>query len=496
MTQTHGGDIIGGVGQTNNTSPLNQRANQRSSCNCCPYGYHIDTDFVRYCDALISTLYATDSSRSIGSIRRKFRFFEFNSTTRVNGSKANTPSPVSIASNTIFETQTMLKKFVEGIEDYEDEEDFRSYTTRDSTLVSPSPSSSNGTTSTFTKSVLAQIRTHLAQSLQRVKVLEAEVEKVPQLQKQINQLSRERDELQVKLDQQLSMKTTLLDGSSNTEPILETISNEAQVLGQKKKIEMRSIGTLTRMAPLISYRNRQCQTDLSTKDIVNVVVENKQNDKQLEQSAQTDNNSLVDIQIQTDVEVISLVDSNNAVSKDKFVPTSDLNATYEVRRPNSLELGSKSTLSSLASASSNRPDGVGDNNRESILCDRCSERIMLGSGHSEFSTSTPIKEVNSAMLLLPKSDSGISVVTPSEAEALPMFTNQRGTIELHLPSPIYDQAPMAPARERRRKQLRPLDYQSLQPSAEVKEALRVVNECLHDETRTGTFLFVSFLKKN
>lgn len=22
------------------------------SCNCCPYGYHIDLDFVRYCEAL------------------------------------------------------------------------------------------------------------------------------------------------------------------------------------------------------------------------------------------------------------------------------------------------------------------------------------------------------------------------------------------------------------------------------------------------------------
>lgn len=23
-----------------------------SSCNCCPYGYHIDLDFVRYCETL------------------------------------------------------------------------------------------------------------------------------------------------------------------------------------------------------------------------------------------------------------------------------------------------------------------------------------------------------------------------------------------------------------------------------------------------------------
>lgn len=492
MTQTRGSDIVvggGGDGQTKTMSPANQRNGQRSSCTCCPYGFHIDTDFVRYCDALISALYATDANRSIGSIRRKFRFYDFSSAaSRMNGSKQTTP--VAIASNSIFETQTMLKKFINGIEDYEDEED--SVSTRDSTLVSPSPSSSNGTTSTFTKSVLAQIRTHLAQSLQRVKVLEAEVEKVPQLERQIDQLSRERDELRSKLDQQL--KTAVVDGCSNTEP-LDSISSKAQVAEQgRKTIETRSIGTLTRMAPLISYRNRQSQTDLCTKDMISMTERSKQSDqgnnKQLEQSAQTETSSLVDSQIQTEPlkepeEVISMVSS----SEDKFASTSDLNKTYLVQRPKSLELGgSKSTLSSLASASSNRPDGAG---REPILCDRCSERIMLGSGHSEFSASTPIKEVNSAMLLLPKSDSGISVVTPSEAESLPMFTNQRGTIELHLPSPVFGQAPMAPARERRRRQLRPLDYQSLQPSAEVKEALRVVNECLNDETRNGTFLFVS-----
>ncbi|XP_046811673.1 uncharacterized protein LOC111686021 [Lucilia cuprina] len=32
-------------------SNLPQYANVRS-CNCCPYGYHIDLDFVRYCESL------------------------------------------------------------------------------------------------------------------------------------------------------------------------------------------------------------------------------------------------------------------------------------------------------------------------------------------------------------------------------------------------------------------------------------------------------------
>lgn len=33
---------------------LPQYANVRS-CNCCPYGYHIDLDFVRYCESLANT---------------------------------------------------------------------------------------------------------------------------------------------------------------------------------------------------------------------------------------------------------------------------------------------------------------------------------------------------------------------------------------------------------------------------------------------------------
>ena len=46
-------------------------------CKCCPYGFHIDTDFVRYCDALLTALYGNNRSltnttcRSFGSLRRK-----------------------------------------------------------------------------------------------------------------------------------------------------------------------------------------------------------------------------------------------------------------------------------------------------------------------------------------------------------------------------------------------------------------------------------------
>lgn len=31
------------------------------SCQCCPYGYHIDVDFVHYCEKLLAALYGCDS---------------------------------------------------------------------------------------------------------------------------------------------------------------------------------------------------------------------------------------------------------------------------------------------------------------------------------------------------------------------------------------------------------------------------------------------------
>lgn len=36
----------------NNGSANSTLTRSVRSCNCCPYGYHIDLDFVRYCEAL------------------------------------------------------------------------------------------------------------------------------------------------------------------------------------------------------------------------------------------------------------------------------------------------------------------------------------------------------------------------------------------------------------------------------------------------------------
>jgi hypothetical protein len=35
----------------------------KSSCECCPYGYHIDLDFVRYCEAFNKASHASPASK-------------------------------------------------------------------------------------------------------------------------------------------------------------------------------------------------------------------------------------------------------------------------------------------------------------------------------------------------------------------------------------------------------------------------------------------------
>lgn len=48
-------------------TPTNQ-PNKLRMCNCCPYGFHIDLDFIRYCEEL-----AANGKRSLNNNRTKRR---------------------------------------------------------------------------------------------------------------------------------------------------------------------------------------------------------------------------------------------------------------------------------------------------------------------------------------------------------------------------------------------------------------------------------------
>lgn len=37
-------------------TPPNTNASKMRTCNCCPYGYHIDLDFIRYCEELAANV--------------------------------------------------------------------------------------------------------------------------------------------------------------------------------------------------------------------------------------------------------------------------------------------------------------------------------------------------------------------------------------------------------------------------------------------------------
>ena len=45
------------------------------SCQCCPYGYHIDLDFVRYCESLANSV-ASDGQRIRRDRRRQRKSME------------------------------------------------------------------------------------------------------------------------------------------------------------------------------------------------------------------------------------------------------------------------------------------------------------------------------------------------------------------------------------------------------------------------------------
>nr|CAD7433910.1 unnamed protein product [Timema monikensis] len=49
----HGAPVNNGTAYSKISRTINTRSNELSKflmCTCCPYGYHIDLDFVRYCE--------------------------------------------------------------------------------------------------------------------------------------------------------------------------------------------------------------------------------------------------------------------------------------------------------------------------------------------------------------------------------------------------------------------------------------------------------------
>ncbi len=224
--------------------------NGLNSCKCCPYGFHIDTDFVTYCEALLTALYGskrmsqTLQCRTTSSLRRKINsaFSTLNSSSsqiaatdafltycdyNYNNITANRnkcqnnkmiksqsttrqslPEPLMI-DNTLGD---VVDKFEEAWLESRNRLSLNSDMERhamESPPASPAPSSC--TSSNISRVVLSQIRDQMALSLTRVKELEDMVKHIPNMRQQIIVLREEKKKLIRKLEGESDDNSSIID---------------------------------------------------------------------------------------------------------------------------------------------------------------------------------------------------------------------------------------------------------------------------------------------
>ncbi|CAG2177166.1 unnamed protein product, partial [Oppiella nova] len=229
--------------------------NGLNSCKCCPYGFHIDTDFVNYCEVLLTALYGSPSDkrlsqtlqcRTSNSFRRKINsaFSTLNSRSaqsaatdaflsycdynyNISGNRLNSQHN-KLKSQSPKENHCLDKESINSvINDYslgdvvdEFEETWNESNRRLSNSsdcepimksslmadsdrgVSPpsSPAPSSCTSSNVSRVVLSQIRDQMAFSLTRVKELENQVKTIPNLKQRVIVLREEKRKLMKRLE--------------------------------------------------------------------------------------------------------------------------------------------------------------------------------------------------------------------------------------------------------------------------------------------------------
>lgn len=75
-----------------------------SNCSCCPYGYHIDIDFVRYCEAVAI------AELSDGQRQRRYRRRQRKSMEVMLGLEATIPLELLLRDQALIEVQKKKKK--------------------------------------------------------------------------------------------------------------------------------------------------------------------------------------------------------------------------------------------------------------------------------------------------------------------------------------------------------------------------------------------------
>ena len=238
-------------------SPVNG-VNGLNSCKCCPYGFHIDTDFVHYCESLLTALYGTNkrisptpNCRTANSLRRKINSafstlnscsaqsaatdaflsycdYNYNNITsnHQNIRQNNRLSSHSPIQNNCSEKESIdalindhslgdvVNRFEEAwnesnetprrlsnVSEYEPLSR-QSIMAESERVASPpaSPAPSSCTSSNISRIVLSQIRDQMALSLTRVKELEDQVKDIPNLRQKVIVLKEEKRRLIQKLE--------------------------------------------------------------------------------------------------------------------------------------------------------------------------------------------------------------------------------------------------------------------------------------------------------
>lgn len=265
--------------QVNAVNAVNA-ANGLNACKCCPYGFHIDTDFVHYCETLLTALYGTNkrisptlNCRSSNSLRRKINtaFSTLNScsaqsaatdaflsycdynynhfgTNRLN-SEGNRVNKLSQIDNQSLNKESIesiindcnLGEVVDQFEEAWNESneahrrmsnasESESLTRASEPMImseldrpnSPpaSPAPSSCTSSNISRVILSQIRDQMALSLTRVRELEDQIKDIPKLRQKLIILKEEKKRLLEKLEGEAS-GTNLMDDPHNRSRVKE-----------------------------------------------------------------------------------------------------------------------------------------------------------------------------------------------------------------------------------------------------------------------------------
>ncbi|KAF2885711.1 hypothetical protein ILUMI_20484 [Ignelater luminosus] len=233
-------------------------------CNCCPYGYHIDLDFVRYCESIGQQVDRTGSIKRRRDRRRQRQSMEvllgleppviFNLEQVHQKAIEEEPSTLTRKQINIKQSPLLQDGLEEAVSDFERtlqrsnklsnnlpdvtavHETFRrvpstsSMSSASGSSMTVLPSTTDGATRDYdvisiescglSPAALQNIREQMALSLERTKELEERVKLIPSLQAQLSALKEEKRQLllQIKMPENSELNGNYINNTIRTSP--------------------------------------------------------------------------------------------------------------------------------------------------------------------------------------------------------------------------------------------------------------------------------------